>query len=75
MKKVMDEAYASFDALVAPSRSTVAYPIDKDFDRAYPGVGGGFQHPVRPRPMRAWDDFHEDRRGIVRVDDRVRARH
>ena len=41
MKKAMDDLYAHFDALVAPSRSTVAYPIDKDFDRAYPGAGGG----------------------------------
>ncbi len=46
MKKAMDELYSRFDALVAPSRSTVAYPIDKDFDKAYPGIGGG--PPVIP---------------------------
>jgi aspartyl-tRNA(Asn)/glutamyl-tRNA(Gln) amidotransferase subunit A len=27
------------DVIVAPSRSTVAYPVDKTFDRAYPGIG------------------------------------
>jgi aspartyl-tRNA(Asn)/glutamyl-tRNA(Gln) amidotransferase subunit A len=41
MKKALDELYAKYDALVAPSRGTVASPIDKDFDKAYPGVGGG----------------------------------
>jgi aspartyl-tRNA(Asn)/glutamyl-tRNA(Gln) amidotransferase subunit A len=32
---------AKYDALVAPSRQTVASPIGVDFDKAYPGVGGG----------------------------------
>jgi aspartyl-tRNA(Asn)/glutamyl-tRNA(Gln) amidotransferase subunit A len=41
MKKAMDELLARFDALAAPGVSTVAYPIDQDFDRAYPGFGGG----------------------------------
>ncbi|HZT82052.1 MAG TPA: amidase [Gemmataceae bacterium] len=41
MKREMDALYAKYDALVAPSRGTVAYPIDKDFDKAYPGTGGG----------------------------------
>jgi aspartyl-tRNA(Asn)/glutamyl-tRNA(Gln) amidotransferase subunit A len=41
MKKALDELYSKYDALVAPSRATVANPIDKDFDKAYPGVGGG----------------------------------
>jgi aspartyl-tRNA(Asn)/glutamyl-tRNA(Gln) amidotransferase subunit A len=41
MKKAMDDLYARFDALVAPSRPSVAYPVDRDFDRAYPGIGGG----------------------------------
>jgi aspartyl-tRNA(Asn)/glutamyl-tRNA(Gln) amidotransferase subunit A len=41
MKNVLDELYAKYDALVAPSRGTVAPPINKDFDKAYPGVGGG----------------------------------
>jgi aspartyl-tRNA(Asn)/glutamyl-tRNA(Gln) amidotransferase subunit A len=37
----LDALYARYDALVAPSRSTVAYPIGEDFQRAYPGFGGG----------------------------------
>jgi aspartyl-tRNA(Asn)/glutamyl-tRNA(Gln) amidotransferase subunit A len=41
MKKAMDRLYARYDALVAPSRASVAYPIGMDFDKAYPGVSGG----------------------------------
>lgn len=41
MKKTLDELYARYDALVAPARATVAVPLGLDFDRAYPGVGGG----------------------------------
>jgi aspartyl-tRNA(Asn)/glutamyl-tRNA(Gln) amidotransferase subunit A len=41
MKRALDEVYAPFDALVAPSRGTVSYPIARDFDKAYPGFGGG----------------------------------
>jgi aspartyl-tRNA(Asn)/glutamyl-tRNA(Gln) amidotransferase subunit A len=39
MKRKLDALYARFDALVAPSRGTVAYPIDKDFASAYPRFG------------------------------------
>ncbi len=46
MKKTMAALYAKYDALVAPSRATVSYPIDRDFDKAYPGLGGG--PPVIP---------------------------
>ncbi|HEX5736056.1 MAG TPA: amidase [Blastocatellia bacterium] len=41
MKRELDKLYARYDALVAPSRATVSYPIALDFDKAYPGVGGG----------------------------------
>ncbi|HMF18077.1 MAG TPA: amidase [Gemmataceae bacterium] len=41
MKKSLDELYAKYDALVAPSRSTVSYPIDVEFEKAYPGKNGG----------------------------------
>ncbi|HSB35629.1 MAG TPA: amidase [Thermoanaerobaculia bacterium] len=41
MKRALDALYASYDALVAPSRQTVSYPIGVDFDKAYPNVGGG----------------------------------
>jgi aspartyl-tRNA(Asn)/glutamyl-tRNA(Gln) amidotransferase subunit A len=41
MKKAMEELYGKYDAVVAPSLATVAYPADTDFNKAYPGVGGG----------------------------------
>lgn len=41
MKRALDKLCAKYDALVAPSRQTVASPIGVDFDKAYPGVGGG----------------------------------
>ncbi len=41
MKKALDALYAKYDALVSPSRATVAYPIGPDFDKVYPGIGGG----------------------------------
>lgn len=41
IKKALDDLYARFDALVAPSRSTVAYPLDETFEKAYPNSGGG----------------------------------
>jgi aspartyl-tRNA(Asn)/glutamyl-tRNA(Gln) amidotransferase subunit A len=41
MKRALDELYARYDAIVAPSRATPAYPIGMDFDRVYPGLGGG----------------------------------
>ncbi len=46
MKKALDDLYAKYDALIAPSRCTVAYPIDREFDKAYPGFGGG--SPIIP---------------------------
>ncbi len=41
MKKALDALYAKYDALVSPSRATVSYPIGPDFDKVYPGIGGG----------------------------------
>jgi aspartyl-tRNA(Asn)/glutamyl-tRNA(Gln) amidotransferase subunit A len=41
MKRAMDELYAKYDAIIAPGLATVAYPLDRDFDKAYPGVRGG----------------------------------
>jgi aspartyl-tRNA(Asn)/glutamyl-tRNA(Gln) amidotransferase subunit A len=40
MIREMDKLYAKFDAIIAPGRGTVAYPADRDFNAAYPGVGG-----------------------------------
>lgn len=41
MKRELGGLLAKFDALAAPTRATVAYPIGVDFEKAYPGVGGG----------------------------------
>jgi aspartyl-tRNA(Asn)/glutamyl-tRNA(Gln) amidotransferase subunit A len=41
IRRRLEEVYAKYDALVAPSLETVAYPIDRDFDKAYPGFDGG----------------------------------
>jgi aspartyl-tRNA(Asn)/glutamyl-tRNA(Gln) amidotransferase subunit A len=41
IKRRIDLAYAHVDAIVAPTRNTVAYPIAVDFNQAYRGVGGG----------------------------------
>jgi aspartyl-tRNA(Asn)/glutamyl-tRNA(Gln) amidotransferase subunit A len=46
MKKALDDLYAKYDALLAPARGTVAYPIGIDFDKAYPNFGGS--PPVIP---------------------------
>ncbi|MSQ94014.1 MAG: amidase [Gemmataceae bacterium] len=41
MKKTMEELYAKYDALIAPARTTVAYPLDRNFNTAYPNLRGG----------------------------------
>ncbi|MSU80325.1 MAG: amidase [Gemmataceae bacterium] len=41
MKKALDDVYAKYDALIAPARTTVAYPIDGNFSEAYPNFRGG----------------------------------
>ena len=38
MRRAWGELFKKYDALVAPSRSTVAYPVAKTFDQAYPGI-------------------------------------
>jgi aspartyl-tRNA(Asn)/glutamyl-tRNA(Gln) amidotransferase subunit A len=40
MRRAWGELFRKYDLLVAPSRSTVAYPVSKTFDQAWPGVGG-----------------------------------
>jgi aspartyl-tRNA(Asn)/glutamyl-tRNA(Gln) amidotransferase subunit A len=40
MRRAWAEMFKKFDVLAAPSRSTVSYPVDKTFDKAYPGIGG-----------------------------------
>lgn len=41
MKKVMEELYGKYDALIAPSRSTVSYPIARNFSESYNNFRGG----------------------------------
>jgi aspartyl-tRNA(Asn)/glutamyl-tRNA(Gln) amidotransferase subunit A len=41
MKEAVNAMFGKFDAIAAPTRATVAYPIDVTFDKAWPGVGGG----------------------------------
>jgi aspartyl-tRNA(Asn)/glutamyl-tRNA(Gln) amidotransferase subunit A len=41
MKRAVAELFGHYDAVVAPTRATVAYPIDKNFEDAYPGISGG----------------------------------
>jgi aspartyl-tRNA(Asn)/glutamyl-tRNA(Gln) amidotransferase subunit A len=37
-RRAWADFFTKYDALVAPSRSTVAYPADKNFEDAYPGI-------------------------------------
>jgi len=41
MKRAVAKVFETFDAVAAPTRSTVAYPADVTFDKAYPGVRSG----------------------------------
>ena len=41
MKQAVAKIYADCDAVISPTRATVAYPADKKFEDAYPGVSGG----------------------------------
>ena len=41
MRRAVARFYEGFDAVVSPTRQTVSYPIGVDFDKVYPGVGGG----------------------------------
>ena len=41
MKRALADLFEKYDLVVAPTRASVAYPADKNFDDAYPGIGGG----------------------------------
>lgn len=41
MREAMRKFFESYDVIAAPTRATVSYPIDKEFQQAYPGVSGG----------------------------------
>jgi aspartyl-tRNA(Asn)/glutamyl-tRNA(Gln) amidotransferase subunit A len=51
MRKALDALYAKYDAIVAPSRATVSYPVDVPFAKAYPG--GKFAGPAIGRLITA----------------------
>lgn len=38
MRRAWAEMFKKVDVLAAPSRATVSYPVDKTFDKAYPGI-------------------------------------
>jgi aspartyl-tRNA(Asn)/glutamyl-tRNA(Gln) amidotransferase subunit A len=38
MGRALDEVFARYDAVVAPTRGTVAFPIGKPFNEAWPNV-------------------------------------
>ena len=39
MRRAWAEMFKKVDVLAAPSRATVSYPVEKTFDKAYPGLG------------------------------------
>jgi Asp-tRNA(Asn)/Glu-tRNA(Gln) amidotransferase A subunit family amidase len=41
MKRAVAALFEKYDAVVAPTRASVAYPADKNFEDVYPGVSGG----------------------------------
>ena len=41
MKRALAKLFASFDVVASPTRATVAYPADKNFEDVYPGISGG----------------------------------
>jgi aspartyl-tRNA(Asn)/glutamyl-tRNA(Gln) amidotransferase subunit A len=41
MKAAVNKLYERFDAIAAPTRASVAYPTDKNFEDVYPGIDGG----------------------------------
>ena len=41
MRAAMTQMFAKFDVVMSPTRATVSYPADKNFEDVYPGVSGG----------------------------------
>ena len=41
MRKAVHELFEKYDVIVSPTRATVAYPADQEFEKVYPGVSGG----------------------------------
>ncbi len=41
MKAAVNGLFEKYDAFAAPTRATVAYPADVEFQKAWPGFSGG----------------------------------
>ena len=41
MKRAAEKLFERFDTVVSPTRASVAYPADKNFEDVYPNVSGG----------------------------------
>ena len=41
MRRAVAKLFESFDAVISPTRATVAYPANKNFEDVYPGISGG----------------------------------
>lgn len=41
MKRAVAKLFERFDAVASPTRGTVAYPTDKNFEDVYPGISSG----------------------------------
>jgi len=41
MKRAVAKLFERFDLVASPTRATVAYPADRNFEDAYPGISGG----------------------------------
>jgi len=41
MKRAVAKVFERFDAVASPTRGTVAYPADKNFEDVYPGINSG----------------------------------
>jgi aspartyl-tRNA(Asn)/glutamyl-tRNA(Gln) amidotransferase subunit A len=46
MRAAITKLYERFDAIATPTRASVAYPADRNFEDVYPGISGG--PPVIP---------------------------
>ena len=41
MKRAVAAVFQQYDAIAAPTRASVSYPADKNFEDVYPGISGG----------------------------------
>jgi aspartyl-tRNA(Asn)/glutamyl-tRNA(Gln) amidotransferase subunit A len=72
MKKAVAEVFKKVDAVISPTRATVAYPTDRNFEDAYPGVSGGPPLIAAGEPVRPAGAVHAERLRRQRASDLVR---